>query len=319
MHGAPEPRSTFRPTVILGAVAWLMLAAGFWFGWLQLDVVELLFLLAPWVMVPLAISLIPSLDGSPRLGIGLGGLSWVMLAAGMLATLSFFQPAGPRAASLAGVWFLVCVWFALVGLRRFLRYRTQSFAQFCFAAGEAYLIVGGTWFVASRLGLQPMGFQEPIVLLTAVHFHFAGFLSAVFAGLTYERLRETRWKKPLRAALASVVVGPGLLGLAFLVGPKLKLAAVMLIVLGQFGLVTGMVRVAVGTENRVGRTMLLFSGGCVATGMVLAATWALGEYPLQSFVDLAHMEWYHGVLNALGFGVCGLIGWANAGGPKRAQ
>jgi hypothetical protein len=309
MHGTPEPRCPFLPTVILGAVAWLALAAGFLFGWLQLDVVELLFLLAPWVVVPLAISLIPLLDGSGRIGIRLGRLSWIMLAAALLATVSFFQPAGPSAASLAGAWFLVCVWFALEGLRRVLRYRGQSFTQFCFAAGEAYLIVSGTWFVASRLGLQPIGFQEPIVLLTAVHFHFAGFLSAVFAGLTYERLRETRWSKPLRVALASVVAGPGLLGLAFLVGPKLKLAAVILIVVGQFGLATGMIRVAFGKVNSVARAMLIFSSGCVVAGMVLAASWALGEFPLQAFVELGRMERVHGTLNAIGFGICGLIGW----------
>jgi hypothetical protein len=111
MHGTPEPRCPFLPTVILGAVAWLALAAGFLFGWLQLDVVELLFLLAPWVVVPLAISLIPLLDGSRRIGMRLGRLSWIMLAAALLATVSFFQPAGPSAASLAGAWFLVCVWF----------------------------------------------------------------------------------------------------------------------------------------------------------------------------------------------------------------
>ena len=309
MHGTPEPRCPFLPTVILGAVAWLALAAGFLFGRLQLDVVELLFLLAPWVVVPLAISLIPLLDGSGRIGIRLGRLSWIMLAAALLATVSFFQPAGPSAASLAGAWLLVCVWFALEGLRRVLRYRAQSFTQFCFAAGEVYLIVSGTWFVASRLGLQPIGFQEPIVLLTAVHFHFAGFLSAVFAGLTYERLRETRWSKPLRVALASVVAGPGLLGLAFLVGPKLKLAAVILIVVGQFGLATGMIRVAFGKVNSVARAMLIFSSCCVVAGMVLAASWALGEFPLQAFVELGRMERVHGTLNAIGFGICGLIGW----------
>jgi len=47
----------------------------------------------------------------------------------------------------------------------------------------------------------------------------------VLAGLTYERLRETRWSKPLGAALAGLVLGPGLLSVAFLVGPKVKLAA----------------------------------------------------------------------------------------------
>jgi len=108
-----------------------------------------------------------------------------------------------------------------------------------------------------------------------------------------------------------VVVGPALLGLAFLVGPKLKLAAVVLIVVGQFGLATGMVRVALGTANPVGRALLILSSGSIVAGMVLAATWALGEYPLQPFVDLGRMERYHGALNAVGFGICGLIGWLN--------
>jgi hypothetical protein len=292
------------------------MAAGSWSGWPQLGVIELLFLLAPWIVVPLATSLIPPLDKSESQAAQRPALKWLILAAAALATISFFLPTGMLAASCAGAWLLVCALFALRGLRRLWRSRTHSFSQFCFAAGEAYLIVGGTWLVASRLGLQPVGFQEPIVLLTAVHFHFAGFLSAVLAGLTYERLRETGWRKPLGTALAGAVVGPGLLGLAFLVGPKVKLGAVILIVAGQFGLATGMVRVALGTENRVGRAMLLFSSACVVGGMALAATWALGEYPLQPFVDLGRMERVHGALNAIGFGICGLIGWMNASRGK---
>jgi hypothetical protein len=316
MRDVPHAGGSFHLVVPLGVVAWLGMAGGSWIGWLQLSVIELLFLLAPWIVVPLATSLIPDMDVSELLTNRQGAMNWITFAASVLAAFSFFLPAGPQAASLAGAWMLVCALFTLRGLRRLWRYRAKSFSQFSFAAGESYLIVGGIWLMASRQGLHPAGFQEPIVLLTAVHFHFAGFLSAVLAGLTYERLRETRWSKPLRAALIGVVVGPGLLGLAFLAGPKLKLAAVVLIVLGQFGLATGMVRVAVGTENSVGRTMLLLSSGSVVAGMVLAATWALGEYPLQPFVDLARMERYHGVLNAVGFGICGLIGWMKASRSK---
>jgi len=318
MQEVAVARTSFHPASILGAVAWMAVAAISWVGWVQLSAVELLFLLAPLVVVPLAISLIPPLDASGRILDRKDGFNWIILIAAVLATRSFFLPTGPRAALLASTWFLVCGWFALEGLRRILRYRAQSFSQFCFAAGEAYLIVGGTWLVASRLGLQPLGFQEPIVLLTAVHFHFAGFLSAMFVGLTYERLQESRWGKPLQAALAGVVIGPGLLGLAFLAGPKLKLAAVMLIVAGQFGLAAGTIRVAASLEHFVGRALLFFSSTCVLAGMVLAATWAIGEYPLHPFVDLARMEKYHGVLNAVGFGLCGLIGWSNAGRGRGA-
>lgn len=312
MSEVSRTRGPLYLVVLIGTAVWFVLVAGTWGGWPQLGVIELLFLLAPWIVIPLATSLIPSLNepGSPAEQ--RPALRWIIFAAAGLATISFFLSTGIFAASVASAWLLVCAFFALRGLRRFWRYRAHSYSQFCFAAGEAYLIVGGAWLVASRLGLQPVGFQEPIVLLTAVHFHFAGFLSAVLAGLTYERLRETRWSKPLRAALAGVVVGPGLLGLAFLVGPKVKLAAVILIVVGQVGLATGMVRVALGNVNPIGRAFLFFSSGCIVAGMVLAASWALGEYPLQSFVELGRMERVHGTLNAIGFGICGLIGWLNA-------
>ena len=317
MRDVSDAAGSFRLVVLLGAAVWLTMAGGSWSGWPQLGVIEVLFILAPWIVVPLASSLVPPLDGSEALSGRQRASNWIIFGAAALATTSFFLPVGMWAASFAGAWLLVCALFTLQGLRRFWRYRAHSFSHFCFAIGEAYLIVGGAWLVASRLGLQPVGFQEPIVLLTAVHFHFAGFLSAVLAGLTYERLRETRWSKPLGAALAGVVLGPGLLGLAFLVGPKVKLAAVILIVVGQFGLATGMVRVAVGTEKLVGRTLLLISSGCVVAGMVLATSWALGEYPLQPFVDLARMERYHGALNAVGFGICGLIGWRYVGRGSR--
>lgn len=304
--------------VLLGGAVWLGMAAGSWSGWPQLGVIEVLFLLAPWIVVPLANSLIPSLDASEALTGWQRASKWMIFAAAAMATISFFLPVGVWAACFAGAWLLVCVWFAWRSLRRLWRYRTHSFSQFCFAIGEAYLIVGGTWLVASRLGLQPVGFQEPIVLLTAVHFHFAGFLSAVFAGLTYEQLRESRWSKPLGVALMGVVLGPGLLGLAFLAGPRVKLAAVIVIVVGQFGLATGMIRVGLGNVNPVTRAMLLLSSGCLVAGMALAATWALGEYPLQPFVELGRMERYHGALNALGFGVCGLLGWTAARIAKSA-
>ncbi len=158
--------------------------------------------------------------------------------------------------------------------------------------------------------MRPVGFEEPIVLLTAVHFHFAGFLSAVLAGLTYERSRAVWWSGLLRAALSGVVGGPAFLAVAFLVGPKLKLFAALAIVIGQFGLAAAMLRVGITVGRGLARWMLGISAGCVAAGMALAATWAAGEYPLHPFVNLHQMARFHGALNALGFGLCGLLGWS---------
>ncbi|MGA8223878.1 MAG: YndJ family transporter [Candidatus Acidiferrales bacterium] len=293
----------------IGAAAWICLAFTAASSAAGLGLIEILFLAGPGLVVPIAATLVPPVSGS-KLAEGLRTLqnSLTLPAAG-LAGVSFFFPAGARAGILASAWLVVCVLVAGEGLLRLVSSARDSFAQLCFAVGQIYLVVGGSWLVISRLGLHPFGFEEPIVLLTAVHFHFAGFASCVLAGLAYERLRDAPWVKILRAALVGVVAGPGILCLAFLVGPKLKIVAALLIVAGQIGLSAAMLRIAFTTAQGLGRWMLSISAGCVAVGMALAATWAAGEYPLHPFVNLSEMARYHGVLNALGFSLCGLLGW----------
>jgi hypothetical protein len=271
----------------------------------HLGIIEVLFLLGPWLVVPLGADLIKGTSNTESSG----ALDWVLFAAASLTTASFFLDNRTAAAWFAGSWLLVCAVFAGDGLRRFVISGTNSLTQFCFAVGEGYLLVAGAWLVASRAGLQLLAFREPIVLLTAVHFHFAGFASAVLAGLTYERFLESRWKALLRVALLAVVCGPGILGLAFLLGPKVKLVAALLIAVGQLGLASGMVRLGLSAKNSNGRWLLVVAGASVAAGMILAAVWAIGEYPLQAFVNIRQMAEFHGILNAVGFAACGLMGW----------
>jgi hypothetical protein len=109
--------------------------------------------------------------------------------------------------------------------------------------------------------------------------------------------------------LFGTVFGPGLLAIGFMIGPKVKLFAALLVVLGQCGLAVGMTRIAWGNVRSVSGVALQASAMCVVAGMVFAAVWALGEYPLHPFADLYHMERIHGTLNAFGFGALGLVGW----------
>jgi hypothetical protein len=191
-----------------------------------------------------------------------------------------------------------------------LTFRLQSFLQICVALAECYIAVGGVWLVMSRAGLHPSGFQEPVVLLTAVHFHFAGFMSSIFAYLTLGWLQNTGWAKPLRIILLGTLFGPGILGFAFmLASAKLKLIAVTLIVIGQCGLAAGMARIAATMARGISVVFLMLAATCVAVAMTFAAVWALGEFPLHPVTDLYHRERIHGVLNSIGFGVIGLLGW----------
>jgi hypothetical protein len=305
MSSPSSDRGVLQLPILIGAVVWVALALASYSPRVHLGIIEVLFLLGPWIVVPLGVDLVRGTGNSKSSAVR----DWVLIVAAALTTVSLFLDNRTDAAWFASAWLLVCAAFAGDGLRRFVTSGTKSFTQFCFAAGEGYLLVAGAWLVASRAGVQLLAFREPIVLLTAVHFHFAGFASVVLAGLTYERFRESRWKALLRVALLAVVCGPGILGLAFLLGPKVKLVAALLIAFGQFGLAGGMANVGLAAKNGSGRWLLLVAGASVAAGMVLAAVWAIGEYPLQAFVNIRQMAEFHGVLNAVGFAVCGLVGW----------
>lgn len=289
-----------------GGLIWLILLGGVLLDKLRLSIFDLLFLFAPWVVVPLTLSLVPAAQGNRPSRINGTVMRYLLFPGAVLTTTSFFMRDGSAAGALTVLYLLAGISLALDALMRLLRTRLQSFQEFCFAIGEGYALVGALWLLASRMGWQPVGFREPIVLLTAVHFHYAGLMAAVLAGLAAS---STRTPLLLRIALSCAVLGPALLGLAFLVGPKLKLAAVMLMVIGECGIAFGTFRVGLANASGIGGRMLVLGSACVILGMALAGIWAIGEYPLHAFVNLEQMARYHGVLNSIGFGLCSLVGW----------
>ncbi len=299
------------PIVWLGTPVWFLLAIAYWLMWFQLDLIELLFLMAPWIVVPVGVSLIlpVSLESSPLLT---PWRVWLIYLSAALCTAALLFPAGHIAAGFAGSWLILCALFAWDGLRRIWATRLRSLPQFCFAVAEGYLIVGGAGLIVSRLGWQTLGFAEPIILLTAVHFHFAGFLSSIFAGLTYQTLIHTKWANPVRPFLLAAVLGPGLLGISFVIDPALKVISAIGVVLGVIGLAIGMARAGMAVSPRSARFLLQAASGCVIASMVLAALWALGEYSLHQIVDLSQMARIHGFLNSVGFAFLGLVGWSKA-------
>src|SRR5258705_449888 len=60
--------------------------------------------------------------------------------------------------------------------------------ELCLDAGLVFLLVGGLWATASRAAMRPLGFDDTVVLLTANHFHYAGFIVPIVAGLAGRRL-----------------------------------------------------------------------------------------------------------------------------------
>lgn len=122
-----------------------------------------------------------------------------------------------------------------------------------------------------------------------------------------------------RLASAGVLAGPGLLATGFVIGLRVKLAAALLVAVSQVGLALCVLAALGAVQQRLARVLLAFSAGSVVFAVVLAGIWAVGEYPLQPFVNLPQMARFHGIANAFGFVHCGLLGWSVVADERRRE
>lgn len=117
---------------------------------------------------------------------------------------AFVGPAGPVAALLALPWLLATALLAAAGVARGLR-AVRDLAALCEAAALCYPCIGAAWALCSRADIQPLGFSPAIVLLTAAHFHHAGFTLPLAAAAL---LRESPGPAARIAACAAIAGMP---------------------------------------------------------------------------------------------------------------
>ncbi|MCB9545249.1 MAG: YndJ family transporter [Myxococcales bacterium] len=273
---------------------------------MPLPIPESLLLVAAWLLVPLAVGRVPPTAADAGLRRA-ARLAWLPGAAGM--TAGILAPVGVPAALLAASWLVPTGLLALASLLRLhghLRGGTLTLPAALRGIAGLQLPVGAAWLVASRAGLQPMGFVEPIVVLTGIHFHFTGFLAPVLMADALEHLGLGR---PARAGAVLVVAGTPALAAGFVLSPALQVA-------GALAVSVGLAAVAVSGLARLGRgprpALLALSWVAVLGGMGLAATYAIGEFTERWWLNMADMAWTHGLLNSLGFALPGLLAWRGA-------
>jgi hypothetical protein len=285
----------------IGACVWLGLVTAATAGALPWRILEPLFLLAPLVLVPLALRLIDR-NGPPT------AIRAALPMAALAAAASLTCRVGPIAGGLAVGWLLLTLGLAAWGALRYARRRAhRDAAETAFDLALLAIPVGGAWFVASRLGLAPMGFEEPIVLLTAIHFHFAAFVALVWTGCAARRLPASIAR---RLAVTGVAIGTPLLAAGITFAPWLELAGAITLAAALGGLAVAVVR-RVCPSVRAGRWWLCASALAIMLSMPLAVAYAFGQVA-KPLISLDLMARLHGTLNALGFGLCGLVGWTRA-------
>lgn len=275
-----------------------------------------LLLLAPLVLVPLFVD--AALSKTPSRWVAWA--SYGLAPAALAFASSFLVPPGRLAASLVVPWGIVTAFLALDGigrLGRLWRERQWDASEGVLAAGFVMLPGGAMWALLSRAEIDPGPYGELVVLLTAVHFHYAAFVAPVWAGLLG---RVIAWERPAwRAVFAplglGMVAGTPLvaLGIAVSRGPAgeavIETVGVVLLTVCAMGLGGLGLAMAPRMEDRWAGVMLAVSASALVGAMGLALWFNVGARLGLASPDVGWMLPRHGWLNAVGFGLWGGLGW----------
>ena len=304
----------------------------------MLEIVILL--LAVLVLVPLGLRLSDDTARGPLAQRLLMTAQWLQPAAAMSLGASFALEQSWVAAGLATPWFVATLLLAVVGVLDAYRRGWRLDGEAGFSAALLFIPVGGGWAVISRAGLRPQDFSHAIVLLTAVHFHYAGFVLPILAGLVERQSggprrpagveRRTggderraggvsplssspssRWGLALsRVMLAAILLGVPRVGVGISFSPHVEIAAAVLLTIGCVILAARQIQAAISLRNATALALLCVSSVVLVSAMVLAAIYAVGQFTGHAWLEIPVMIRTHGAANAFGFATCGLLGWA---------
>lgn len=284
-----------------------------------------LLLLAALVLVPLGLALADRPpDGGDRSRSD-RPLRWAaagQLPAAALLAAAYSLGQGPVAAVLALPWLAVAALVALAGLLRFREQGLRPLAHVVTDGGMVFLLVGAAWAVADRLGYRPLDFPAVIVLLTAVHFHFAGFVLPVVTGLA---IRHTGG---LTATLAGwgVIFGVPAVAVGITesrLGLGTGVEAVAAWVMAAASIFVAYLHFRLTLQPRwpaAASGLWAFAGLSLVGSMAFAALYGSRFLlPNVGWLDIAWMQALHGAANAIGFGAAALAAWALVERPFRQE
>ena len=290
---------------LAGSLVWAVLAAVAGSRHAPLGVIELLLMVAVLVVVPLGLGLSDSLGGS-----GLRAALFLQPFAALAVTLSMLFPPGIKAAALAVPWLILGLLLAISGTANLLQNKSWSLISLVIATSGADLALASLWLLISRLGLRPLGCQEPIILLTAVHFHYSGFGTALI-GASMLRWSEARRIQPrgLRGAVLLVVFLPFVVAAGFTFSATLRTVAAIALAVSVAALAAIQMWLASRLHVREARMFLRVASAMVFLGMALACLYEIGDQSGRIWLTIPAMASTHGVLNGLGFVLLSLLGW----------
>lgn len=299
-----------KRSAVGGVVVWLITLLVTTSDSAQAELIHKVLFWAVLVIVPLGLSVVAPVDQK-----GLSLYKLVVFAqpvAALITVVSFFFEKGVLSAALSSAWLVLNVLVALFGLVRLTSRGFHRIEELSIDAGLLYLPVAGAWLVIYRLGIQPFDYGEMIILLTAVHFHFAGFATPIIAGMSGRVLARRNYpRRAFTAVVLAVVAAMPLVAAGITFSPWIGFAGALLLTVGLVLLAVLTVGWIRPSLNSTGWQALL-SMGAISTcaAMVLACLYAYSVATRTLILDIPTMAMTHGLLNAFGFVTCSLFAWS---------
>lgn len=339
MADFPQRMTTARS--VLGGLVWIGLVC--WHPTSPYDVgwAHQLLLFSPLVLVPLVVRLADRQDDTPMTGRLLVLVNWLQLPAALVLVIAIVGLDNDNVA--AGMctlpWLLVTGLLGLVGLLRAWHRGGTPWPELSIDAGLIFLPIGGGWTVLHALGEQPLNFKPVIVLLTAIHFHYAGLVLPVIAGLAGRRLPGTL----SRLVATGVTTGVPLVAVGITITqlggtPLVETLSAWITATAAVGTAVLLLKL-VHTANVpwTSKTLWFVSATSLSAAMVLAVlygtrawlehlpeSWQILPMPLEDplkdpvvgkdniDVIIDWMRAWHGTANAIGFALCSCLGFTIA-------
>jgi hypothetical protein len=265
-------------------------------------------LLGLWVITPLALALLGARIRLPASGTQALGVLQPLGAAG--ATVALSVDRGPLLALGAAPWLglgLLTAGLTLASAHRgSLHDGREGNGPWLDLAAVVFFAVGAAWLTASLLGLNPWDMDPLDVRLTAVHLHFAGLAAPVILARGTPVLRRHRsWQ---RAIALGLILGVVLAALGLHGPPGLAVAGGAV---GGLALWTWAATVPKGLRSQFSnwpeRVLLAVAAVSVLLSVPLAVASSGYELRGQSPLAMTTMLRLHGMANAHGFALCGLL------------
>ncbi|MDS0476088.1 YndJ family transporter [Natrinema sp. 1APR25-10V2] len=295
-------------SALVGGGGWLVLSVGTIGGPFPLSAVELYVALATLVVVPLGLGLLESRAGD-------GSVSFYTVAVGsqfpaaVAVVAGLAAPRGTLAAvALTVPWLAVTGSIALVGLRRLLVRGPGPLPELAIDASLLYVPVAAVFLClhAAEISLR---FAPIIVLLTGVHFHYAGFALPLIVGFTGRIVATDEGEYPptlagRAAAAVTAVIAAGVLliavGITF--SPVLEAVAAAAFSAAVVGFALLVFRAVVPAVPRLPGALFSVAALSLCWTMALALAFASSAFPgTASLVSIPEMIRWHGSVNAFGF------------------